>query len=158
MDLATAECWMREALVEARKAEAEGEVPVGAILLLNERVIGRGHNSPIQAKDPTAHAEILALRQGAEYCSNYRLPGSVLIVTVEPCIMCVGAMIHARVEELVYGAPDPKAGAVASCFQLADSSILNHRIRMTSGILAEECGSMLKAFFAARRDPHSFPN
>jgi tRNA(adenine34) deaminase len=151
MDLAVAECWMREALIEARKAEAEGEVPVGAILLLNERVIGRGHNSPIQSKDPTAHAEILALRQGSQYCSNYRLPGSVLIVTVEPCVMCVGAMIHARVEELIYGAADLKAGAVTSCFQLADSSRLNHRIRVTLGILEDECGSMLKTFFASRR-------
>jgi tRNA(adenine34) deaminase len=155
MDLATVECWMREALIEARKAEAKGEVPVGAILLLNEKVIGRGHNSPIQSKDPTAHAEIIALRQGTQYCSNYRLPGSVLIVTVEPCVMCVGAMIHTRVEELIYGAADPKAGAVASCFQLADNSILNHRIRVTSGILEEECGSLLKSFFAARRGMQS---
>lgn len=152
MDLATAEWWMREALIEARKAKEAGEVPVGAILLLNEKVIGRGHNNPIQTKDPTAHAEILALRQGARYCSNYRLPGSILIVTVEPCVMCVGAMIHARVEELIYGAADPKAGAIASCFQLAESSVLNHRIRVTAGILEEECGAVLKAFFAARRN------
>lgn len=152
MEQATAELWMREALMEARKAEAEGEVPVGAILLLNEKIIGRGHNNPIQAKDPTAHAEVQALRQGSQYCANYRLPGSVLIVTVEPCIMCVGAMIQARVEELIYGAADPKAGAVASCFQLADSGELNHRIRITSGVLADECGSVLKAFFSARRN------
>ena len=151
MDRAIAELWMREALGEARKAEAEGEVPVGAILLLHEKVIGRGHNSPIQAQDPTAHAEIIALRQGAQYCTNYRLPGSILVVTVEPCLMCVGAMIHARVEEVIYGAADPKAGAVASCFQLAEAGVLNHRIRVTSGILEEECGSMLKIFFAARR-------
>ena len=151
MELAITESWMREALDEARKAEAEGEVPVGAILLLHEKVIGRGHNSPIQTQDPTAHAEILALRQGAQYCANYRLPGSILVVTVEPCLMCVGAMIHARVEEVIYGAADPKAGAVASCFQLADTSVLNHKIRVTAGILEEECGLMLKAFFAARR-------
>jgi tRNA(adenine34) deaminase len=151
MDIATAESWMREALNEARKAETEGEVPVGAILLVNEKVIGRGHNSPIQTQDPTAHAEILALRQGAQCCTNYRLPGSILVVTVEPCLMCVGAMIHARVEEVIYGAADPKAGAVASCFQLADTRVLNHKIRVTSGILEEECGSMLKNFFAARR-------
>ena len=151
MDIATAESWMREALNEARKAETEGEVPVGAILLVNDKVIGRGHNSPIQTQDPTAHAEILALRQGAQYCTNYRLPGSILVVTVEPCLMCVGAMIHARVEEVIYGAADPKAGAVASCFQLADTRVLNHKIRVTSGILEEECGSMLKNFFAARR-------
>ncbi len=151
MDLATAEAWMREALSEARKAEEEGEVPVGAILLLNERIIGRGHNSPIQACDPTAHAEIFALRQGALYCKNYRLPGSILIVTVEPCVMCIGAMIHARVEEVIYGAADPKAGAVKSCFQLADNSLLNHRLRITPGVLEEECGALLKSFFASLR-------
>jgi len=118
---------------------------------VNDKVIGRGHNRPIQTQDPTAHAEILALRQGAQCCTNYRLPGSILVVTVEPCLMCVGAMIHARVEEVVYGAADPKAGAVTSCFQLADTRVLNHKIRVTSGILEEECGSMLKNFFAARR-------
>jgi tRNA(adenine34) deaminase len=151
MDRTIAESWMREAIDEARKGEAEGEVPVGAILLLHEKVIGRGHNSPIQTQDPTAHAEIIALRQGAQYCTNYRLPGSILVVTVEPCLMCVGAMIHARVEEVIYGAADPKAGAVASCFRLADTGVLNHKIRVTSGILEEECASMLKTFFAARR-------
>ena len=151
MDPAIAEMWMREALAEAQKAEAEGEVPVGAILLLNERVIGRGHNSPIRMHDPTAHAEILALRQGAHNCVNYRLPGSILVVTVEPCVMCLGAMIHARVEEIIYGAADPKTGAVKSCFQLADTSQLNHTIRVTSGVLENECGSLLKSFFASRR-------
>jgi tRNA(adenine34) deaminase len=151
MDPAIAESWMREALSEARKAEAEGEVPVGAVLLLNERVIGRGYNSPIRMHDPTAHAEILALRQGAHNCANYRLPGSVLVVTIEPCIMCVGAMIHARVEEIIYGAADPKTGAVRSRFQLADTSQLNHSIRVTSGVLEDECGSLLKSFFASRR-------
>jgi tRNA(adenine34) deaminase len=151
MDLETAAVWMQEAISEARKAEAEGEVPVGAILLLNEKIIGRGHNSPIQKHDPTAHAEIQALRQGSYNCMNYRLPGSVLIVTIEPCMMCVGAMIHARVEELIYGAADPKTGAVTSCFQLAESNPLNHRIRVTSGVLGEECGSLLKSFFASRR-------
>jgi tRNA(adenine34) deaminase len=128
-------------------------VPVGAILLLNEKIIGRGHNNPVRKNDPTAHAEILALRQGAYNCKNYRLPGSILLVTIEPCIMCVGAMIHARVEAVIYGASDPKSGAVRSCFQLAESSILNHRIRVISGVLEEECGSLLKSFFAARRSP-----
>jgi tRNA(adenine34) deaminase len=151
MNPAIAESWMREALSEARKAEAEGEVPVGAVLLLNERVIGRGYNSPIRMHDPTAHAEILALRQGAHNCANYRLPGSVLVVTIEPCIMCVGAMIHARVEEVIYGAADPKTGAIRSCFQLADTSQLNHSIRVISGVLEDECGSLLKSFFASRR-------
>jgi tRNA(adenine34) deaminase len=151
MDLATAEAWMREAISEARKAEEEEEVPVGAILLLNDKIIGRGHNSPIHRHDPTAHAEILALRQGAHNCQNYRLPGSVLIVTIEPCIMCVGTMIHARVEEVIYGAADPKTGAAKSRFQLADSSLLNHRLRITPGVLENDCGLLLKSFFASRR-------
>jgi tRNA(adenine34) deaminase len=151
MDPAMAELWMREALSEALKAEAKGEVPVGAILLLNERAMGRGHNSPIHLHDPTAHAEILALRQGAHNCGNYRLPGAVLVVTIEPCIMCVGAMIHARIEEIIYGAADPKTGAVRSRYQLADANQLNHRIRVTSGVLEDECGSLLKSFFASRR-------
>lgn len=151
MDLATAECWMREAIEEARKAESEGEVPVGAVVLLNEKIVGRGHNHPIREHDPTAHAEIMALRQATHNNANYRLPGSVLIVTIEPCIMCVGAMIQARVEELIYGAADPKSGAVRSCYQLADDSKLNHRIQVTSGILEEECGSLMRSFFASRR-------
>ncbi len=151
MDPATAESWMREALSEARKAEAEGEVPVGAVFLVDNKIMGRGHNSPIQLNDPTAHAEIVALRQAARNSANYRLPGSILIVTVEPCIMCVGAMIQARVEELIYGAADPKAGAVRSCYRLADENQLNHKICVTSGVLEKECAALLKSFFASRR-------
>jgi len=151
MDLATAECWMREALSEARKAESEGEVPVGAVVLLNEKIIGRGHNHPILEHDPTAHAEIIALRQATHNYANYRLPGSILIVTIEPCIMCVGAMILARVEEVIYGAADPKSGAVRSCYQIADDNRLNHKIQVRSGILEEECGSLMSSFFASRR-------
>ncbi len=151
MDSAAAELWMREALLEAAKAAEEGEVPVGALVLLNGKVIGRGHNSPIQLHDPTAHAEIVALRQAARNVTNYRLPGSTLIVTIEPCAMCVGAMIQARVEALIFGAADPKAGAVVSCFQLAENSRLNHQIQVTSGILEEECGAIIKSFFASRR-------
>ena len=147
MDEETAQLWMREALAEARKAEATEEVPIGAVLLLNGKVIGRGYNSSIRLDDPTAHAEIVALRQAACAMSNYRLPGSTLIVTIEPCIMCVGAMIHARVETLVYGAADPKAGAVHSCFQLADDPSLNHKILVESGVLEEECSSILKDFY-----------
>lgn len=142
---------MREALAEALKGGAEGEVPIGAIVMLNEKIVGRGHNSPIQLHDPTAHAEICALRQAARNTANYRLPGSVLIVTIEPCIMCVGAMILARVDEVIYGAADPKGGAIRSCYQLADQNQLNHRIRVTCGILEDECGSIVKTFFAARR-------
>jgi tRNA(adenine34) deaminase len=151
MDEQTAEYWMREALLEAREAEAENEVPIGAIILLNEKVIGRDHNRSIQLHDPTAHAEILALRQASHNVSNYRIPGSILVVTIEPCIMCVGAMIQARIEMLLYGAPDPKAGAVHSRFTLAEASCLNHKIRTVSGILEQECGSILKEFFSTRR-------
>ena len=151
MNLATAELWMLEAIAEARKAESEGEVPVGAVVLLNEKVVGRGHNSPIQLNDPTAHAEIMALRQAARNSMNYRLPGSVLIVTVEPCIMCVGALIHARVEEVIFGAADPKAGAINSQFQMAGWQRLNHSFQATSGILEEQCAAIMKNFFADRR-------
>jgi tRNA(adenine34) deaminase len=151
MDLTIAEFWMREAMAEALKGGTEGEVPVGAIVLLNGKMIGRGHNSPIRLHDPTAHAEIIALRQAAYNTANYRLPGSILIVTIEPCVMCVGAMIQARVEDVVYGAADPKGGAIRSCYQLADKNQLNHRIGVTSGILENECSSILKDFFAARR-------
>ncbi len=151
MDRATAEYWMREAITEARKAEAEGEIPVGAVLLINEKIVGRGHNHCLRTSDPTSHAEVLALRHGAHSLRNYRLPGSVLVVTVEPCVMCAGAMIQARVEELIYGAPDPKAGAIDSHFHLADCAQLNHRVGVTSGILAEECGALLRDFFASRR-------
>jgi len=151
MDRAAAEFWMREALVEARKAEAEGEVPVGAVLLINEKIVGRGHNHSIRAHDPTAHAEVLALRHGAHNMRNYRLPGSILVVTIEPCVMCAGAMIQARVEEVVFGAADPKAGAITSHFQLAEAPPLNHSIQITSGILEDECGAMLRSFFESRR-------
>lgn len=151
MDPATAEYWMREALDEARRACDEGEVPVGALVLLNGKIIGRGHNNPIHRCDPTAHAEIVALRQAAHNAGNYRLPGAALIVTIEPCVMCVGAMIQARVDELVYGARDSKAGAVHSVFRMANTKELNHRIAATGGILEEECSALIREFFNARR-------
>ena len=151
MDRAMAEMWMREALIEASKAEAEGEVPVGAVVLINEKIVGRGHNHSVRAHDPTSHAEILALRHAAHNMRNYRLPGSILVVTIEPCVMCAGAMIHARVDEVVYGAPDPKGGALESHFHLGDATPLNHKIEVTSGILADECSSLLSAFFDSRR-------
>ena len=151
MDPAVAEMWMKEAIAEARRGGAEGEVPIGAVVLLNGKIVGRGHNSPIQLHDPTAHAEIVALRQASHNTINYRIPGSILLVTIEPCLMCVGAMIHARVEEVVYGAADPKAGAIRSCYQLADQNQLNHRIRVTAGILETECGEIMKEFFQLRR-------
>jgi tRNA(adenine34) deaminase len=151
MERAAAERWMHEALEEAQRAETEGEVPVGAIILINEKIVGRGHNHSIRSHDPTAHAEILALRHAAHSMRNYRLPGSILVVTIEPCLMCVGALIHARIDEVVFGAADPKAGAVQSVFQMANVPRLNHQIAVTSGVLADECGSLLRVFFESRR-------
>lgn len=151
MDRVAMDLWMWEALLEAEKAGKEGEVPVGALLLVNEKIVGRGHNSCIRLHDPTAHAEIIALRSAALSMRNYRLPGSILVVTIEPCVMCVGAAIHARVEKIIYGAADPRAGAVHSNFSLASAPQLNHRIEAISGILEEECRSPLHAFFQARR-------
>jgi len=142
---------MKEALIEAAKAEAEGEVPVGAVLLMNGKIIGRGHNQSIRSNDPTAHAEIVALRHAAHSMRNYRLSGSVLLVTVEPCVMCAGALIHARVDEVIYGTADPKAGALTSHFNLGEANQMNHRIEVVSGIFEEECRSMIQAFFEARR-------
>lgn len=152
MDSKTAQIWMQEALLEARKAEDLKEVPIGAVVLLNGKVIGRGHNSSIRLHDSTAHAEIVALRQATRNLSNYRIPGSVMVVTIEPCIMCIGAMIQARIETLVYGAADPKAGAVHSCFQVEDAQFLNHRIGIVQGVLEDECSLILKDFFRDRRD------
>jgi tRNA(adenine34) deaminase len=151
MDCQNAEFWMREALAEARKAESQGEVPIGAVLLVNEKIVARGHKRSILTHDPTAHAEIVALRHGTQVFRNYRMPGSVLVVTIEPCVMCVGAMIQARVEHVIYGAADPKAGAIDSHFQLADSPTLNHKITVLSGILEQECRSLLTTFFQSRR-------
>jgi tRNA(adenine34) deaminase len=151
MDRETAEQWMREALCEARKAESMGEVPVGAILLINGKIVGRGHNCSIASHDPSAHAEILALRHAARSMRTYRLPGSILIVTVEPCVMCAGAIIQARVAEVIYGAADPKAGCLDSHFHLSAAEQLNHRFEVISGILGEECSSLMQAFFASRR-------
>ncbi len=153
MDQENAEHWMHEALEEARKAESAGEIPVGAVVLINNKIVGRGHNSSIRLHDPTAHAEILALRMAARSMKNYRLPGSVLVVTVEPCVMCAGAMIQARVEEVVYGAADPKAGALDSHFHLAAAAQLNHQFAVTPFVLEDQCSSILRAFFAARRHP-----
>ncbi|MGE5241373.1 MAG: tRNA adenosine(34) deaminase TadA [Bacteroidota bacterium] len=149
--LETDEKWMRRALGLARHAEAAGEVPVGAVVVLNNEIIGEGWNRPIVSHDPTAHAEIVALRAAAQHAKNYRLPGAVLYVTLEPCAMCAGAIVHARIARVVYGAADPKTGAAGSVFNLLDSSVLNHRSQLTSGVLAEECGQMLRGFFEARR-------
>jgi tRNA(adenine34) deaminase len=143
--------WMQYALKLAECAQEEGEVPVGAVLVLNDEIIGEGWNRPIAAHDPTAHAEIMALRAGAEKIGNYRLNATTLYVTLEPCVMCAGAMVHARIQRLVYGASDPKAGAVQSVFNILDSTRLNHRVEYAGGILPDECGAMLSRFFEARR-------
>ncbi len=142
---------MREALAEADRAAAAGEVPVGAIVVLDGRVVGRGHNQPIAAHDPTAHAEIVALREAARAVGNYRLPGTTLYVTVEPCLMCVGACVHARIDTLVYGAPELRAGAIESSQRAYEHPSLNHRFRIIVGVLAEECRTKMLDFFRARR-------
>ncbi|MBM3296464.1 MAG: tRNA adenosine(34) deaminase TadA [Candidatus Aminicenantes bacterium] len=144
------EKWMRLALGEAEKAERRGEVPVGAVVVLEGKVIGRGHNRPIGANDPTAHAEILALRQAARRTGNYRLTGCALFVTLEPCAMCLGAAVLARVGRLVYGASDPKHGAVASLMRFPFDK-MNHRPRIRAGVGAGECRRLLVEFFRARR-------
>lgn len=143
--------FMQLALEEARRAAAAGEVPVGAVVVLEGEILGRAHNASIGLSDPTAHAEILALRGAAAKVGNYRLPGAALYVTVEPCAMCAGALLHARVARLIYGAPDPKAGAVSSVLRLLETPGLAHRVAVTTGIRAEECGALLRDFFQARR-------
>ena len=143
--------WMTEALAEAALAEAEGEVPVGAVIVLDEVIIGRGHNQPIQLYDPTGHAEILALRAAARSRDNYRLPETTLYVTVEPCLMCMGALLQARVQRLVFGCYDPKAGADVSLYDVSNDSRLNHRIDVTAGVKEEECRAVLQNFFRSRR-------
>jgi tRNA(adenine34) deaminase len=143
---------MEQALACAREAEAAGEVPVGAVIVAGEgAVLARAANAPIARNDPTAHAEMLALRAAGQVLGNYRLPGCTLYVTLEPCAMCVGALVHARIARIVYGAPDPKTGACGSVFDLAASPRLNHRIEVTGGVLGDNCGALLKHFFAARR-------
>jgi tRNA(adenine34) deaminase len=145
------EYWMRLALALARQAEAANEVPVGAILVREGVMLGQGYNHPITSRDPTAHAEIVALRAAAIRADNYRLPGSTLYVTIEPCTMCVGAMIHARVEQLVFGALEPRAGAVVSRHQLAAHPAYNHQMQVRGGVLEEECATVMREFFRRKR-------
>lgn len=145
------EAWMAEALREARRGLAAGEVPVGAVVVVDGRVVARAHNAPITMTDPTAHAEVLALRAAGRELGNYRLPGATLYVTLEPCVMCCGALVHARIARLVYGADDPKAGAVVSRFRVLEDAGLNHRVAVTGGVRAAEAAALLHAFFAARR-------
>lgn len=143
--------FMGLALDLAREAGALGEVPVGALVVIDGEVVGRGFNQPVARHDPTAHAEIMALRDAAARLGNYRLPGSTLYVTLEPCAMCAGAIMHARVGRVVFGARDPKTGAAGSVVDLFAESRLNHHTAIAGGVLADECGSLLSAFFAARR-------
>lgn len=143
--------FMRQALAQARVAQAAGEVPVGAVVVRAGVVMGSGYNAPISRQDPSAHAEIAALREAAQHLGNYRLPGCTLYVTLEPCAMCVGAMLHARIERLVYGASDPKTGACGSVVNLFGEPRLNHHTSLSTGVLKDECGRVLRDFFAAKR-------
>lgn len=143
--------FMREAMAEARRAAELGEVPVGAVLVRDDKVIGRGFNQPISSHDPSAHAEMVALRQAAADDANYRLPGTTLYVTLEPCTMCSGLLVHSRISRLVFGASEPRSGAVISRSQVLDQPWLNHRVEVEGGVLAEECGAILTDFFKARR-------
>ena len=143
--------WMGEALALAAAAGGRGEVPIGAVIVKDGTIVGRGGNAPIAASDPTAHAEIAALRDAARALGNYRLPGCDLYVTIEPCVMCAGAILHARISRLVYGASDPKTGACGSVIDLFGEPRLNHHSRVTAGVRASECGALLRRFFEARR-------
>jgi len=143
--------FMREAMREAEQAEARGEVPVGAVAVLGDQIIGRGHNLRETSRDPSAHAELIAMRAAAAYLSSWRLVGVQLYVTLEPCPMCAGAIVNARVARVVYGADDPKAGAVRSLYKLLEDSRLNHRPEVVPGVLAEDCAAQLRAFFATVR-------
>jgi tRNA(adenine34) deaminase len=145
--------FMRAALELALKAQREGEVPVGAVVVKDGTIVGRGHNHPISGRDPTAHAEIAALREAARHLGNYRLTDCEMYVTLEPCIMCAGAMLHARIARLIYAARDPKTGACGSVADPFADRRLNHHTRVTGGVLAEEAGTLLQHFFAARRKP-----
>jgi tRNA(adenine34) deaminase len=142
---------MREALALARKSEAHGEVPIGAVLVIGGEIVGRGRNAPIACSDPTAHAEILALRQAAKKIGNYRLEGATLYCTLEPCVMCAGALVAARVDRLVFGSRDLRFGGVRSKYALADSDVLNHQVEIVEGVLGTECVDLLKEFFFSQR-------
>lgn len=151
MTIDNEQAWMRRAIKLAERAQAEGEVPVGAVLVFDNEILGEGWNRPIAAQDPTAHAEINALRAAAMHLGNYRLSGSTLYVTLEPCVMCAGAIIHARVARVVYGASDPKSGAAGSAFSILGTDRLNHQVVVTGGVLQQECSSFLQNFFQSRR-------
>jgi tRNA(adenine34) deaminase len=145
--------YMRRAIALARQAEAAGEVPVGALIVRDDSIIAEGFNRPISTRDPTAHAEMIVLRAAAASSDSYRLVGTTLYVTLEPCAMCAGAMVHARVQRLVYAATDPRAGAAGSVFNVVQNPALNHRLTVDAGVLGEECSVLLRNFFVARRSP-----
>ena len=145
--------FMTAALEEARRGLAAGEVPIGAVLVMDGEIVARSFNQPISSTDPTAHAEVVVLRMAAHALGNYRLTGATVYVTVEPCLMCVGALVHARVSEVVYGAPEPKTGALASTIRALDSPGLNHRFTVTGGVLEAECRGVIQEFFRVRRRP-----
>jgi len=145
------EVFMQAALGQARLAFAAGEVPIGAVLVVGDRIVAAGFNQPITANDPTAHAEVLVLREGARTLGNYRLTDAVVYVTVEPCLMCVGAMVHARVREVVYGAAEPKTGALVSTVKALESTGLNHRFAVTAGVLEDDCRAIIQQFFREKR-------
>ena len=145
------ERWMREALILAEQAANADEVPVGAIVVQNGEIIGRGFNQPVRSCDATAHAEIVAIRSASQFRNNYRLPSTTLYVTIEPCTMCLGAMIHARVDRLIFGATEPRAGAVVSQGSLIEAGHFNHQMSFVDGVLAEECSSLMQRFFRSRR-------
>jgi tRNA(adenine34) deaminase len=147
----TDDSWIEAALLEAAHAEAAGEVPVGAVVVCEGRIVGRGSNRNLADSDPTAHAEIVALREAARTLGNHRLGECEMFVTIEPCAMCAGALVHARLKRLVYGADDPKAGAVRSVLQVLNHPSLNHQMEVTSGVLAGRCGELMQAFFRTRR-------
>jgi tRNA(adenine34) deaminase len=142
---------MLKAIELAKQAEQAGEVPVGAILVQNNKVIGQGYNQPIQSHDPSAHAEIQALRDAGQQAGNYRFPGATLYVTLEPCTMCAGSIIHARIQQLIFGASDPRTGAITSVDTLLDKPHHNHKVSYQGGVLAEECAQLLQEFFKAKR-------
>jgi tRNA(adenine34) deaminase len=147
------EVLMHEALIEARRAQEAGEVPVGAVVARGGEIVGRGFNQPIGSADPTAHAEIVAIREAARYVGNYRLTGATLCVTVEPCLMCVGAMVHARIGTLIFGAEEPKSGAVVSTVRGTELPGHNHRMEVVAGVRSAECRELLQQFFKRRRSP-----
>jgi tRNA(adenine34) deaminase len=144
--------WMQVALGLAEEAATHDEVPVGAVVVRENQIIGRGFNQPISGHDPTAHAEIMALRDAAQTLGNYRLPGCTLVVTVEPCTMCAGALVHARIEQLIFGAREPRAGAVCSSSRVLDNPGLNHKVTVIEGVLEKECKALMSAFFQERRN------